>query len=74
MTDAAILGSYAGATLLVFKAGAHATGEIEATLSRLRQAGVEPKGAVMNDMVRGRSRGYGYGYGYGYSYQRDNKA
>lgn len=74
VTDAAILGSYAGATLLVFKAGAHAAGEIDATLSRLRQAGVEPKGAIMNDMVRGRSRGYGYGYGYGYSYQRDNKS
>ena len=74
VTDAAILGSYAGATLLVLKAGAHATGEIDAALSRLRQAGVEPKGAVMNDMVRSRSRGYGYGYGYGYSYQRDNKS
>lgn len=73
VTDAALFASHAGATLVVLKAGAHQPGEIDAALTRLRQAGIEPKGAIMNDM-HSRGGNGSYGYGYGYSYRKDKDA
>jgi len=63
VTDAAIIGQFAGATLLVVKAGMHPLQEIEQSAKRLRQAGVNLCGVVFNDM-RGFSFGYGRYYGH----------
>ena len=67
VSDACIIGSHAGATLLVLKDGQHPLREIEQSVKTLRQAGVNLRGAVFNRMGRLNSR-YGYGRYYGYSY------
>jgi tyrosine-protein kinase Etk/Wzc len=73
VSDAAIIGRLAGATLLVARAGQHPIRELEQAVKRLNQAGVKVKGFVFNDMDTTRQR-YRYGYkGYVYSY-RYNKA
>jgi tyrosine-protein kinase Etk/Wzc len=69
VTDAAVIGRVAGAALLVVEADVHPLREIEQSVKRLRQTGVNLVGAVFNGMETSR-KGYGYGqyYGYGYSY------
>ena len=69
VTDAAIIGRMAGTTLLVLKAAEHPMRAIEETVRRLRQAGVQVRGMIFNQVgARVGSYGYGaYGYAYGYS-------
>lgn len=68
VTDAAIVGRLAGASLMVVKAGVHPLREIEHSVKRLKQAGVNLRGLLFND-VKVLSRRYGYGYGkYAYQY------
>jgi tyrosine-protein kinase Etk/Wzc len=76
VTDAAIIGRMASATLMVVKAGQHPVRELEQSVKRLTQAGVQLKGVVFNDLPESSSR-YGYGYGqnkyvYQYSYKKSN--
>ena len=76
VTDAAIIGRLASATLMVVKAGQHPMRELEQSVKRLTQAGVHLKGVVFNDLPELSSR-YGYGYGqskyvYQYSYKKPN--
>ncbi|HEY0973764.1 MAG TPA: polysaccharide biosynthesis tyrosine autokinase [Solimonas sp.] len=74
VTDAAVLGQYAGTTLLVLKAGEHSLRMIEDSLKRLQAAGIPVRGTVFNQVgIGGRGRyshkyGYNYGY-YNYNYQ-----
>ena len=69
VTDAAILGREAGTTLVLARAGQHSMHELEQTVKRLQQAGVEVRGMIFNDMALYSSR-YSYGYGYKrYTYQ-----
>lgn len=63
--DAAIIGRLAGAAIMVIKEEIHTLREIELSVKRLQQAGVEPRGFLVND-IRRRSRHYPY-YGYAYS-------
>ncbi len=72
VSDAAIIGRLTGATLLVARAGLHPIRELEQAVKRLKQAGVEVKGFVFNDMDTTRQRyRYGYkGYVYNYSYKK----
>ena len=68
VTDATIIGQLAGATLMVVKAGAHPMREIEQSVKRLQQAGVNLRGVLFNDMDVS-SRRYGAGkYSYQYAY------
>lgn len=69
VTDAAIIGRLAGTTLLVLKSAEHPMRAIEETVKRLRQAGVQVRGMIFNQVgARVGSYGYGaYGYAYGYS-------
>ena len=69
VTDAAIIGRMAGTTLLVLKSAEHPMRAIEETVKRLRQAGVQVRGTIFNQVgARVGSYGYGsYGYAYGYS-------
>ncbi|HEY5138223.1 MAG TPA: polysaccharide biosynthesis tyrosine autokinase, partial [Methylococcales bacterium] len=70
VTDAAIIGRMASATLMVIRAGQHPMRELEQSTKRLLQAGVDIKGIVFNDVPESSSR-YGYGkYVYQYSYQK----
>jgi len=71
VTDAAIVGRLVGTTLLVLKSAEHPMRHIEETVRRLRQAGVQVKGALLNQMgARLGSYGYGsYGYAYAYKYE-----
>lgn len=68
VTDAAIIGARAGSTFLVLKAGEHSLRMIEDCARRLRQANVDVRGVVFNQVGLGGSY-YGYGYGtYKYDY------
>lgn len=71
VSDAAIIGRFVGATLMVLRAGRHPVQEVEQALKRLNQAGVQPKGFVFNGLDTERQRyRYGYkGYVYRYSYK-----
>ncbi len=74
VTDAAIIGRLAGATLLVLKDGQHPLREIEQSVKRLKLAGVNLRGAVFNAISKVSAR-HGYGRYYGYSYRySDSKA
>ncbi|CAI1599132.1 polysaccharide biosynthesis tyrosine autokinase [Serratia liquefaciens] len=69
VTDAAIIGSYAGTTLLVARFEQNTAKEIEVSIKRFEQSGVVVKGCILNGMVKKASSYYGYGYNhYGYSY------
>lgn len=67
VTDAALIGRYAGATLLVLRHGRHPITEISETIKRLKNSGVQLKGALFTDVPRrrigydGQYSGY-YGY------------
>jgi tyrosine-protein kinase Etk/Wzc len=67
VTDAAIVGVHAGATLLVLESARHPVREIDAAMKRLRTARVNVTGVVLN-RVGARAGSYGYG-GYGYQYE-----
>ena len=72
VSDAAIIGRMAGATLMVARAGRHPIAELEQSVKRLNHAGVQVKGFVFNDLNTDRQRyRYGYkGYVYRYSYRK----
>ncbi|WP_322032448.1 polysaccharide biosynthesis tyrosine autokinase [Paraburkholderia sp. J76] len=63
VTDAALIGRHAAATLLVARHGCHPMPELVEAATRLRNAGVTLKGAVLTDVPRGtRGRATYYGY------------
>ncbi len=66
VTDAAIVGRQVGTVLLAARFAVTPMNELEAAISRLRQAGVPVNGILLNGVDQ--SAGYGYGYGYGYQY------
>lgn len=69
VTDAAIIGRYAGTSLLVARFEANTAKEIEVSMKRFEQGGVVVKGCILNGVVKKASSYYGYGYNYyGYSY------
>lgn len=70
VTDAAVVGRLAGASLLVVKAGSNPMREIEVSVKRLRQAGINLRGVLFNDVMKIGSR-YGAGkYVYQYTYTK----
>ena len=71
VSDAAILGRLAGATLLVASAGRHPMHEISQAVQRLERDGAEVKGIVFNrfDTQRQRYRYGSYSYHYQYKYK-----
>lgn len=72
VTDAAIVGRHAGATLLVARFNQTQMREIELSLKRLGQAGVSVKGVLLN-RVTAAAGGYGYGYKYAYAYKYEQR-
>ncbi|HBZ2419907.1 TPA: tyrosine-protein kinase, partial [Klebsiella pneumoniae] len=74
VTDAAIIGNYAGTTLLVARFEQNTVKEIEVSVKRFEQSGVNVKGCILNGVVKKASSYYSYGYNhYGYSYSDDVK-
>ncbi|AIE71260.1 polysaccharide biosynthesis tyrosine autokinase [Klebsiella michiganensis] len=72
VTDAAVIGNYAGTTLLVARFEQNTVKEIEVSFKRFDQSGVAVKGCILNGVVKKASSYYGYGYNhYGYSYNND---
>jgi len=72
VTDAAIIGRYAGSTLVVVRDRQSPLREIEETIKRLKHASVNLRGVVYNGIKSASSR-YGYGKYYGYSYSYSDK-
>ncbi|MBD7251560.1 polysaccharide biosynthesis tyrosine autokinase [Klebsiella pneumoniae] len=62
VTDAAIIGHYAGTTLLVARFEQNTAKEIEVSFKRFEQSGVIVKGCILNGVVKKASSYYSYGY------------
>ncbi|EPM1120106.1 polysaccharide biosynthesis tyrosine autokinase [Klebsiella pneumoniae] len=73
VTDAAIIGRYAGTTLLVARFESNTVKEIEVSITRFEQSGANVKGCILNGVVKKASSYYGYGYNY-YGYNYSNKS
>ncbi|APB06813.1 MULTISPECIES: polysaccharide biosynthesis tyrosine autokinase [Raoultella] len=72
VTDAAVIGNYAGTTLLVARFELNTAKEIDVSIKRFEHSGVIVKGCILNGIVKKASSYYGYGYShYGYSYTED---
>jgi len=72
VTDAAVVGRHAGTTLMVARYAVNTLKEIQTSLSRFEQNGIEVKGVILNSIFR-RATGYqDYGY-YEYEYKSDSK-
>ncbi|MGI5016127.1 polysaccharide biosynthesis tyrosine autokinase [Escherichia coli] len=70
VTDAAIIGRYAGTTLLVARFEINTPKELMVSVKRFEQSGITIKGCILNGIVKKASSYYGYGYShYGYSYE-----
>ncbi|HFZ8994099.1 TPA: polysaccharide biosynthesis tyrosine autokinase [Citrobacter freundii] len=71
VTDPAIIGHYAGATLLVARVDVNTTKEINVSVKRFEQNGVMIKGCILNGIEKKASGYYSHGYDhYGYSYSK----
>ncbi|ELC0800808.1 TPA: polysaccharide biosynthesis tyrosine autokinase [Klebsiella pneumoniae] len=69
VTDATIVGRYAGTSLLVARFEENTVKEISVSIKRCEQAGITIKGCIINGVIRKASSYYSYGYSnYGYSY------
>ncbi|MCZ3479707.1 polysaccharide biosynthesis tyrosine autokinase [Klebsiella pneumoniae] len=70
VTDAAVIGNYAGTTLLVARFELNTTKEMTIAFKRFDQSGINVKGCILCGIVKKASSYYGYGYHhYGYSYK-----
>jgi tyrosine-protein kinase Etk/Wzc len=73
-TDAAIIGQMVGGALMVLKAGEHPMREIEQAVKRMRQAEVNLRGLLINDL-NVQSQRYGAGkYSYQYAYTASQRS
>lgn len=74
VTDAAIIGHHVGTSLMVARFEINTTKEVEVSIRRFEQNGVEIKGVILNAMVRKLGSYYSnYGY-YQYEYKSDSKS
>ncbi|MDN4368742.1 tyrosine-protein kinase Wzc [Citrobacter portucalensis] len=72
VTDAAIVGRHVGTTLMVARYAVNTLKEVETSLNRFEQNGIQVKGVILNSIFR-RASGYqDYGY-YEYEYTSDAK-
>ena len=72
VTDAAIIGCYAGTTLLVARFNVNTAKEMVVARNYFEQRGVTVKGCILNGVIRKMGNYYSYGYQqYGYNYSED---
>lgn len=69
VTDAAIVGHQAGTSLIVTRFGRNAPREIELTIRRFAQNGIQLKGAILNGVERRAADYYGNGAYSNYQYE-----
>ncbi|RUA05764.1 MAG: tyrosine-protein kinase [Gammaproteobacteria bacterium] len=67
VTDAAIIGNLCGTTFVLLRYSAHSMSEIQATIKRLRQNNIEPRGFIFNALQP--RVGYGKYAHYHYEYK-----
>ncbi|MCU1729584.1 polysaccharide biosynthesis tyrosine autokinase [Pseudomonas sp. 7P_10.2_Bac1] len=74
VTDAAIVGRQSGTNLIVTRFELNPAREVELTMRRFAQSGINLKGAIFNGVEKRASAKYGYGaYGYyNYEYKSDS--
>lgn len=74
VTDAAIVGRQSGTSLIVARFELNPAREIDLTMRRFAQNGIDLKGAILNGVEKRASAKYGYGaYGYyNYEYKSDS--
>lgn len=73
VTDAAIIGNHAGTSLMIARFGLNTVKEIDVSIRRFDQNGVDIKGVILNAVEKRASSYYGnYGY-YQYEYKSENK-
>ncbi|WP_269934008.1 tyrosine-protein kinase Wzc [Serratia liquefaciens] len=74
VTDAAIIGHHAGTALMIARFATNTVKEIEVSIRRFEQNGVDIKGVILNAVEKRASSYYGgYGY-YQYEYRSADKA
>ncbi|GAA3884266.1 polysaccharide biosynthesis tyrosine autokinase [Gibbsiella dentisursi] len=72
VTDAAIIGKHAGTSLMVARFELNSPKEVEVSIRRFEQNGIEIKGVILNAVMRKASNYYNYGYdSYSYSYNSE---
>jgi tyrosine-protein kinase Etk/Wzc len=72
VTDASIIGRMAGTVLMVARFGVNTAKEIEISINRFQQNGIDTRGVILNAIEKRASSYYGgYGY-YNYSYKNNN--
>jgi tyrosine-protein kinase Etk/Wzc len=64
VTDPAIIGTHAGASLLVARADINTLGQLDESVKLMKQGGSNVRGIILNGILP--QRGYRYGYRYGY--------
>lgn len=73
VTDAAIIGRHAGTSLMVTRFGMNTLKEVEISIRRFEQNGIDIKGVILNAVEKRASNYYGnYGY-YQYEYTSKDK-
>nr|WP_154325560.1 polysaccharide biosynthesis tyrosine autokinase [Pantoea sp. 201603H] len=73
VTDAAVIGMHVGTTLLVTGFERTTVKEVEVSIRRFSQSGIDVKGVILNLVMKKSAGYYGYGY-YHYSYESTGKA
>ena len=74
VTDPAVIGRTAGTVLLVARFEMNTVKEIEVSIKRFEQSGVNVRGCILNGVVKKASSYYSYGYThYGYNYSEKDK-
>lgn len=68
VTDAAIIGRLSGTSLMIARFAVNTVKEIEVSIQRFNQNGIDIKGVILNAAERRVSSSYGYGY-YQYEYK-----
>ncbi|CAI2137104.1 Tyrosine-protein kinase wzc [Serratia fonticola] len=72
VTDAAIIGKHTGTALMVARFELNSPKEVEVSIRRFEQNGIDIKGVILNAVVKKMSNYYNYGYDY-YTYKYEEK-
>lgn len=70
VTDAAIIGAYSGTNLLVTRFEENSVKEVEVSIRRFEQNGININGVILNAVMKKASSYYSYGY-YEYEYKQE---
>lgn len=69
VTDASIIGKYAGTSFMVVRYATNNVKEVDVSIKRFAQNGINIKGCILNAVVRKAGNAYDHDYNYGNDYQ-----